>query len=269
MARYLSFMHRGRESFGAVLGDRVANLGRQFPSLQAMIESGQRPRIRSADLYLADITFLPPIPRPGKILCVAGNGAAPAGTAPPPGLFLRPPGSLVGHASPLLRPQEAPALGCNGELALVIGRGGRRIPVEQALGHVFGVTIANGGGCGAVAARPDAPAIPFDRSGAIGPWLVTADAIDLSRPLALTTRVNGAPRQSASTAELNLSLAELISHWSIWTALEPGDVLLTGSPAGSELAAAGWLAPGDLVEIDVPGIGVLHNRVIDEPIGER
>ena len=152
---------------------------------------------------------------------------------------------------------------------LVIGRAGRRIPEASALDHVCGVTLCNEGSVRDWLRHGKFNVTQgknFDRSGSLGPWMVTADAIDLTIPLALQTRVNGEVRQDDTTANLIFSFAALIAYISTFTTLQPGDLIVTGTPtgAGARLDPPRWLVPGDVVEVEVPGIGVLRNEVADD-----
>jgi 2-keto-4-pentenoate hydratase/2-oxohepta-3-ene-1,7-dioic acid hydratase in catechol pathway len=150
----------------------------------------------------------------------------------------------------------------------VIGKSGRRIPRETAMAHVFGYTIANEGTVREWTRHGKFNVTQgknFDRSGSIGPWIVTADAMPAG-PMRVTTRVNGEQRQNDTTDRLLFPFAFLVSYLSIFTTLEPGDMILTGTPngAGARFDPPKWLQPGDVVDVEVPGIGILSNRVVDE-----
>jgi len=281
--KFLTFLYRGRASFGVLREDRVVDLGglgynslRAVLAAQALPQVMRRARTLSADLPLDALELRPPIPRPGKILCVGvnyGNRNAEYkdGSAPPayPSVFVRFAHSFVGHGQPLLRPPESAQLDYEGEIALVIGKPGRRIAVARAWDHVAGLTCMNEGtirdwtkhGKFNVTQGKN-----FDASGAMGPWLATADAFDPNAPLTVTTRVNGDVRQHDSTSNLMFPFAELICYISTWTTLEPGDVIATGTPvgAGVRFDPPRFLTPGDVVEVEVSGIGTLINPVADE-----
>ncbi|MDM9557605.1 fumarylacetoacetate hydrolase family protein [Bordetella petrii] len=283
--KLLSFEYQGRERFGLLRGDdEIVDLsGLGCASLRAALATGALPELRQRAagggqvLRLADVRLLPPIPAPEKIICVGvnygnRNEEYKDGSAPPayPSVFPRFPGSFVGHGRPLIRPRVSRQLDYEGEIALIIGKRGRHIPAAQAWDHVAGLTCANEGtvrdwvrhGKFNVTQGKN-----FDGSGAMGPWMVTADEFDPAAPLTVTTRVNGEPRQHDTTANLMFPFAELIRYISIWTTLEPGDVISTGTPvgAGVRFDPPRYLAPGDLVEVEVPGIGTLANTVADEP----
>ncbi|MGH6727424.1 MAG: fumarylacetoacetate hydrolase family protein, partial [Pseudolabrys sp.] len=228
-----------------------------------------------ADFPIAEVELLPPITAPEKILCIGINYAnrsadyGDAETPKYPSMFYRAPGSLVGHRAAIVRPRESEQLDYEGEIALVIGRAGRRIAQGEALEYVAGVTLCNEGtvrdwtrhGKFNVTQGKN-----FDASGSIGPWLVTADEIDLTQPLHLTVKVNGEITQDDSTASLIKSFSELIAYVSTFMTLKPGDIMVTGTPVklGPRSDPPVWLKPGDVVEIEVTEIGVLRNSVVAE-----
>lgn len=284
-----SYRVRGRESFGAVVDngaglgvvDLRLRLGPHFASaLDLLREEGGLDIARAAargvrpDFPLAELEWLPPLPAPEKILCIGINYAdrnADYGEQEPPqypSMFFRAPGSLVAHQGHIVRPRESEQLDYEGEIALVIGSKGRRIAQAQALDHVAGVTLCNEGtirdwmrhGKFNVTQGKN-----WDASGSIGPWIVTADEIDLAKPLHLTVKVNGALTQDDTTASMIKSFAELIAYVSTFMTLKPGDIIVTGTPVKLKRSDAPvWLKPGDVVEIEVPEIGVLRNTVVAE-----
>lgn len=285
--KLMSFEIAGRRSFGAVAGQGVIDLGRRLggacADLRALIAMDGLARARdlaagaAPDHALDQVTFLPPIPVPEKIICVGVNYAdrnteyTNLDVPKYPNIFLRTPGSLVGHRQPLVRPPELQQLDYEGECAIIVGKGGRRIAPERAAQHVVGLTCLNEGtirdwtrhGTFNVTQGKN-----FERSGAIGPWLVTADECPGFGDLRVTTRVNGEVRQNDTTAHLIFSFAALIAYISTWTALTPGDVIATGTPigAGARFKPPRWLVPGDVVEVEVSGIGTLSNTVSDEAV---
>jgi len=184
-------------------------------------------------------------------------------------VFLRTRESVTGHLQPLLRPPESEQLDYEGEIVLVIGKAGRRIPESQARTHIAGLTLMNEGtlrdwtrhGKFNVTQGKN-----FERSGSIGPWMVSADEFDRFDHLHLTTRVNGEVRQSDSTENLHFPFERLVSYLSTFMPLKPGDLISTGTPigAGARFDPPRYLRPGDVVEVAVPGIGVLENGVEDE-----
>ena len=284
-----SYKVRGRDSFGAVIGegslegvvDLKTRLAPQFVSVLDLLREGGLAIAREvvhgvrADFPLREVEFLPPVLAPEKILCVGINYAnrnADYGDAEAPqypSLFYRAPGSLVGHQGKIVRPKESEQLDYEGEIALVIGRAGRRIAPERALAHVAGATLCNEGTIRDWTRHGKFNVTPgknWDASGSIGPWLVTADDIDLAKPLRITTKVNGELTQDDTTANMMKSFAELISYVSTFMTLKPGDIIVTGTPVklGPRREQPVWLKPGDVVEIEVPQIGVLRNTVVAE-----
>jgi 2-keto-4-pentenoate hydratase/2-oxohepta-3-ene-1,7-dioic acid hydratase in catechol pathway len=284
-----SFKVRGRDSFGAVIGegsgegvvDLKTRLAPQFTSVLDLLREGGLDFAREvvhgvrADFPLREVEFLPPVLNPEKILCVGVNYAnrnADYGEAEAPkypSLFYRAPGSLVGHLAGIVRPKESEQLDYEGEIALVIGRAGRRIAAAQALDHVAGATLCNEGtvrdwtrhGKFNVTQGKN-----WDASGSIGPWLVTADEIDLVKPLRITAKVNGEITQDDTTASMIKSFSDLIAYVSTFMTLKPGDIIVTGAPVklGPRREQPVWLKPGDVVEVEVPQIGVLRNSVVAE-----
>lgn len=284
--QFASFQLEGRTSFGVVVGDGIVDLGRRLaPRYRTMLDVLRAGAIENvmagaagvrADYPLAQIELLPPVTAPEKIICVGVNYAnrneelQDSSSLPPyPSLFMRTPGSLVGHGQALIRPRASEQFDYEGEIALVIGHEGRHIAPEDALAHVAGVTICNEGSVRDWMRHGKFNVTQgknFDGSGSIGPWMVTSDEIDWQKPMQLTTRVNGDVRQKDSTASMIFSFVDLIVYLSTFTTLKPGDIVVTGTPvgAGARLDPPVWLVPGDVVEIEVPGIGILRNEVEDE-----
>lgn len=279
-----SFKVRGRESFGAVVGEGVVDLktrlAPKFSSVLDLLRGNGLDEARAtvqgvrADFPLAEIEFMPPIADPEKILCIGINYAnrnadyGDQDVPKYPSMFYRTPASLVAHGQPIVRPRESEQLDYEGEIALVIGRTGRRIPQSEALDYVAGATLCNEGtirdwlhhGKFNVTQGKN-----WDSSGSIGPWITTADEVDLTKPLHITVKVNGEVTQDDTTASMIKSFAELIAYVSTFMTLKPGDVLITGTPVKLKRDETPvWLKSGDVVEIAVPQIGVLRNMVKDE-----
>ena len=282
--RLLSFSRRGEPSFGAVKEGGVVELaGRlRVRSLRELLAANlldvarEVVDARAGDHALDEVRFLPPIPDAEKILCIGVNYPErnaeyrDASEQPKhPSVFMRTRESLVGHGEALLRPPESEQLDYEGEVVMVIGSEGRRIPQTRAREHVAGLTIMNEGtirdwvrhGKFNVTQGKN-----FARSGSMGPWMVTPDALPAFDALHLRTRVNGELRQDDTTARLMFPFAALVAYLSTFMTLRPGDLVSTGTPAGAgaRLDPPRWLRPGDRVEVEVEGIGVLANTIEDE-----
>ena len=223
----------------------------------------------------SDVTFERPIIWPDKTLCIGVNYGGRAAEyadktdAAYPSVFPRFPDSFTGHDRPLVRPPESPQLDYEGEIVVVIGKGGRRIPVADARDHIFGLTLGNEG-----TIRDWVRHAKFNvtqgknwvSSGAIGPWIVPIDEIGDLEQLHLTTRVNGELRQDDTPATMKYSIPYQIHYLSTFTELRPGDIIFSGTPtgAGARFDPPIWLEPGDVVEVNVPEIGTLRNTIADE-----
>ena len=282
--RLASFKANGRTSYGAVTDKGIIDLGRKLSTYPTLLDVFRAQAIAEllsaandpADFAVEAVEMLPPILSPDKNICVGINYPdrsaeyKDAREAPKyPNLFCRFPTSLVGTGQPIVRPKVSDRFDYEGEVVLVIGKEGRHVPREQALGMIGGVTLGNEGSVrdwlrhGTLNVTQGKN---FDRSGSLGPWLVTSDELDPAKPLHLTTRVNGELRQDDSTDRLTWSFAWLINYISTFATLKPGDLIWTGTPTGAGVHRnpAVWLEPGDVVEIAVPEIGVLRNEVADE-----
>ncbi len=184
-------------------------------------------------------------------------------------MFFRTPGSFVGSGEALVKPSVTQQFDYEGEIALVIGKEGRRIAKEKAHEYIAGYTLCNEGTAREWTRHSKFNVTQgknFDASGSLGPWMATADGIDPGKPLHLTTTVNGEPRQDDTTANLIFTFADLLAYVTIFTTLKPGDILVTGTPvgAGARFDPPKWLKAGDMVAITVPEIGTLSNPVVDE-----
>jgi 5-carboxymethyl-2-hydroxymuconate isomerase len=278
-----TFTAGGRTSYGAVVGDGIVDLAMRLshPNLLDLLRSGALGEAKVAagekpDVALADATLLPPVHAPEKILCIGVNYANRneeykdgSEQAKYPSMFFRTPGSFVGSGQPLIKPSVTRQFDYEGEIALVIGKEGRRIARERAHEHVAGYTLCNEGTAREWTRHAKFNVTQgknFDSTGSLGPWMVTADAIDPGKPLHLTTKVNGELRQDDTTASLIFTFADLLAYITIFTTLKPGDIIVTGTPigAGARFDPPRWLVAGDVVEIAVPEIGVLRNQVVDE-----
>jgi 2-keto-4-pentenoate hydratase/2-oxohepta-3-ene-1,7-dioic acid hydratase in catechol pathway len=223
------------------------------------------------DRKLDGIKFLPVIPQPRKILCAGINyrsHAAEMSRELPkqPSMFIRFADTLVGHGGELIRPKVSDNFDFEGELALVIGKGGRHIAAERALEHVAGYTCFVDGSVRDYQKFSVTSGKNFPGSGPLGPWLVTADEIPDPSRLILTTRLNGKEVQRSPTDLLIYAIPQIIAFCSDFTALAPGDVISTGTPegVGHRRKPPLWMKAGDTLEVEITGIGVLRARVVDE-----
>src|SRR5439155_14608442 len=285
--KLLSFAEGAGESWGAVIENGVVDLGRalpQYPTLADFVGSNDYER-RDAivgqhkpDLKLGDIKYLPLIPRPEKIVCAVRNyldhhheavafGMKREITEFPP-IFLRVWRSQVGHNAPVIRPKVSDNFDWEGELAVIIGKGGRHSSQADAWNHIALYSTYNDGSVRDW--QPHAQQIAsgknFVGTGPFGPWLVTPDEIGDPTKLKLDVRVNGTVMQSSNTSMLIFSIPRLIEYCSTIVDLVPGDVIATGTPAGVGFTRKPpiFLKPGDVVEVEIENIGVLRNRVVDE-----
>lgn len=287
--RLVSYRHRGSEGFGAVCGDgaELLELGGRFgpevTSLRALLAHLPPERLVDAvgralaeggsRLPLAEVAFLPVIPAPGKIIGAGLNYADHAAEVPMqqharPTLFLRVPESQSGHMAPMVQPRESRQLDFEAELAVVIGRGGRRIPEAQALDHVAGFSCYNDGSVRDWQAHTSQVIAGknFPATGAFGPWLVTRDELPDPSDLAIRCRIDGEVMQDSRTSRMIHTVPALIAYISSFLALQPGDVIATGTPGGVGLGRSPqrFLQPGETVEVEIEGIGVLRNPVVAE-----
>ncbi len=228
------------------------------------------------DYTLDEIQFDPTIPNPEKIICIGVNYANrneeyKDGTEPPkyPSVFMRNRESLVGHEQHIMNPPESDQLDYEGEIVLVIGKEGRRIPESEAHNHIAGMTIMNEGSVRDYLRHAKFNVTQgknFEKSGSLGPWMITADELDPMGKLQVITRVNGEERQNDVTDNLMFPFRFLIAYLSTFYRLKPGDIIATGTPngAGARFDPPKYLQQGDLVEVEVPGIGALKNSIKDE-----
>jgi len=230
---------------------------------------GKRPAID-----LDQVTLLPPLSAPGKIICVGLNyvdHSIESGFVVPsyPTIFARFTSSLVGAGAPILRPNVSTQLDYEGEMVAIIGTGGRHIAEGDALDHVIGYSIFNDASVRDYQTKSPQWTVGknFDSTGAFGPYLVTADELPAgAKSLHIQTRLNGAVVQDASTDDMVFSVARLISILSVAITLSPGDIIVTGTPAGVGMARKPqvFMKHGDVCEIEIEGIGILRNTVEDE-----
>ena len=276
-----SFKNTDTTSYGVVKNNDIVPVSIEFqlryPTLRQVLEgdaiqalaedTGNRP----PDYAIDDLQLLPPVFNAQRIICVGINYAkrypldAPA---PPPEhiiLFAKLDGTLVGHGEALEIPSGAAAetFDYEGEIALVIGKGGRHIMQEKAFDHIAGYTIVNDGSVRGWQKHSVHTGKNFANSGACGPWMVTADEIDDPFAITLKTRLNGDEVQNTNAGEMIFPIPELIEYISHTIDLRPGDIISTGSPEGSggSRQPPRFLRAGDTLEMEVSGVGVLQNRV--------
>jgi 2-keto-4-pentenoate hydratase/2-oxohepta-3-ene-1,7-dioic acid hydratase in catechol pathway len=279
--RLASYLANGRPSFGVVAGDGVVTmndrLGGKYATLRDVLAGGALDAMKSAaegaapDVSLAGLKFLPVIPNPEKILCVGINyksHAAEHGAEAPklPNIFTRFVNTLVAHEGEMLRPKVSTSFDFEGELALVIGRGGRHIAAADALSHVAGYTCFCDGSVRDFTKYSLVASKNFLGTGPLGPWMVTADEIPDPTKLTLVTRLNGREMQRSGTDMLIHSIPAIVAFCSVFTPLAPGDIIATGTPdgIGAKQNPPVWMKAGDVLEIEISGIGTLRNRIVDE-----
>ena len=258
--------------------DLGARLGSRYPDLKSLIAArafaeAQKLVAEKPDFPLAELTWLPVIPNPGKILCVGLNyqeHVAETGrdNTEQPAFFIRVAESQVGHQQPLLRPKESTHLDFEAEIAVIIGKAGRRIPQSEAWDYVAGYSCYNDGSVRDWQRHTVqwTAGKNFAQTGAFGPWMVTADEIPPNTKLTLSCRLNDERMQHATTDHMIFKIPKLIEYCSTWTPLSPGDVLVTGTPGGvgSRRSPPIWMKVGDRVEIEIDKVGVLENTIADD-----
>jgi 2-keto-4-pentenoate hydratase/2-oxohepta-3-ene-1,7-dioic acid hydratase in catechol pathway len=276
-----SYIGGGKIAFGVVTGDGVITLsGRLTASvatLRQALDAGALDEIRATaktlepDCKLSDIRFLPVIPDPQKVLCAGINyrsHAAEVGRELPkqPSMFIRFTDTLVGHDGEMIRPRRSDNFDFEGEFAAVIGKGGRDIPVERALDHVAGYTCFVDGSVRDYQKFSVTSGKNFPGTGPLGPWIVTTDEIPDPARLTLTTRLNGREVQRSGTDQMIYAVPQIIAFCSQFTQLHPGDVIATGTPEGVGRGRTPplWMKAGDVLEVEITGIGTLRTHIVDE-----
>ncbi|MEI6767767.1 MAG: fumarylacetoacetate hydrolase family protein [Betaproteobacteria bacterium] len=285
--KLMSFIHHGRETFGAVVLEDVFDLGAIMPQHSGLVDyiasqdylkAADHIKGRKPDLKLAGVEYLPVIPRPEKIICAVRNymdhhqEVLAAGMhrelSEHPPIFLRVWRSQCAHNEPIVLPKVSDSLDWEGELAVIIGKGGRNIAEADAFDHVAGYSCYNDGSIREwqFHAKQIASGKNFESTGGFGPWMVSADEIAPNRELKLEVRLNGEVVQSSHTGHMIFSIAQLISYASAIFTLSPGDVIATGTPAG-----VGWsrkppkfMKHGDVCEVEIEGIGTLVNPIVNQ-----
>ena len=278
-----TYIHQNAAGYGIVEGDGIIDLtrriGARYPDIRTLLAheglgeatkaaAGQKP-----DFKLSEVKLLPPIPNPGKIFCIGLNyedhrQETKREKTEGPAVFVRFPESQVGHDQPILRPRESTKLDFEGEIAVIIGKPGRRISEKDSWDHVAGYSCYNDGSVRdwQWATTQWTAGKNFAATGGFGPWMVTADEIPAATELTLITRLNGIEMQHTTTALLVHTIPSLIAHLSTWVPLEAGDVIVSGTPGGvgARREPPVWMKPGDVVEIEVSRVGVLRNTIADD-----
>jgi 2-keto-4-pentenoate hydratase/2-oxohepta-3-ene-1,7-dioic acid hydratase in catechol pathway len=276
--KLLSFATDGKAWFGALRGDGVVTLNDKLGAadLRAALAAGAMEAMREAasgtpDRKLADIKFLPVIPEPNKILCAGVNYRAHAAEVnrelpKQPSMFVRFTDTLVGHGGEMIRPGVSDNFDFEGELTVVIGKGGRHITPERALDHVAGYTCFVDGSVRDYQKFSVTSGKNFPGTGPLGPWLVTTDEIPDPGKLTLATRLNGQQVQHSGTDQLIYSIPQIIAFCSDFTTLSAGDIIATGTPEGVGHGRKPplWMKAGDTLEVEITGIGTLRTHIVDE-----
>ncbi len=284
--RFAAFEQDGRR--GLAIAEKTGGLRARFAEqdgypgdLATLIARGgdalreaHRTILSGSPIDRDSIKFLPPLPSPGKIVCVGLNYAdhsAESGYEVPayPTIFGRFNSSLIGHGASIVRPRISHQLDYEGEIVAVIGRGGRDIPKKTALDHVVAYSLFNDASIRDYQFKAPQWTVGknFDDTGAFGPYLVTTDELPLGcAGLRLQTRLNGEVVQDASTNDLIFDVATLVSVLSEAFSFQAGDIIVTGTPAGVGLARKPplWMKPGEVCEVEVEGLGVLSNPIVDQ-----
>ncbi|MEM6582287.1 MAG: fumarylacetoacetate hydrolase family protein [Pseudomonadota bacterium] len=284
-ATYLEHPQATESKWGVVFndgeGDRIYDQSHLASGLHEAIENGLIDNVKldkAHSISIDNVVLMPPIEHPEKILCIGVNYAnrnaeyKDGSQAPTnPSVFIRLPSSFTGHKQPLIRPPESRQLDYEGEIAVVIGKAGRRIPRASAFDHIAGLSIMNEGTLRDWVRHAKFNVTQgknFAESGAIGPWMVSRDEFSSAalKDMRVITRVNGEERQNDTTASMMFPIDFIIEYLSTFCELKPGDVIATGTPngAGARFDPPKFLQPGDEIEVEVEGLGTLINTVEDE-----
>lgn len=281
--KIVSFSANGTDSYGVVSGDSVIDVGaalkNKYRNLRVLIKNGGLDELRDAAAKgkpaykLSAITYLPLLTDPKKIFAIGINydehrketGRDPSAQ---PTIFVRFADAQVGHLQPMIKPLESDNFDFEGELAVIIGKKGRRIAEKDALSHIAGYSIYNDGSVRDFQRHTTqfTPGKNFLGTGPFGPWLVTADEIPDPQKLQLETRLNGQVMQKSGTDMMIFQIPYLIHYISIFTKLRPGDVIITGTPGGVGNARTPpvYMKGGDTIEVEISKIGILRNPVVNE-----
>jgi 2-keto-4-pentenoate hydratase/2-oxohepta-3-ene-1,7-dioic acid hydratase in catechol pathway len=284
--RIATYSIAGKTAYGAVTDKGIVDLsrdfGKEYPTLRevvaasALMKLAEEAERRAPDIATDAVAFQPPIPAPEKIICIGvnypdRNAEYKDGSDAPkfPSMFMRTPRSFVGHNRALVRPRASTQLDYEGEVTLVIGKAGRHIKESEALNHIAALTLCNEGTIRDWVRHAKFNVTQgknFDSTGSLGPWIVPYTSQSQIADIRLATRVNGETRQDDRTSRLIFGIPYLLNYISTFTTLVPGDVIVTGTPtgAGARFDPPRYLKPGDVVEVEADGIGVLRNTVVDE-----
>ena len=285
--KFISFTYENKNSFGIVKEDIVIDLTHYIDGVTDLREAIRKDKINELSemasltetgISLEEVRYLPTITNPEKIICIGvnyldRNAEYKDDSEQPkyPSVFMRTRESLVGHKEDILDPPESSQLDYEGEIVLIVGKDGRRIPMKQAKKHIAGMTIMNEGSIRDYLRHAKFNVTQgknFAKSGSIGPWMVTSDELDPFSSLEIKTKVNGELRQNDNTDNLMFSFEYLVSYLSTFYHLKAGDIIATGTPngAGARFDPPKYLTAGDVVEVEVSGIGSLKNGVITEEV---
>ena len=285
--KFISFTYENKNSFGIVKEDTVIDLTQYIDGVTDLREAIRKDKLNELSemasltetgISLEEVRYLPTITNPEKIICIGvnyldRNAEYKDDSELPkyPSVFMRTRESLVGHKEDILDPPESSQLDYEGEIVLIVGKDGRRIPTEQAKTHIAGMTIMNEGSIRDYLRHAKFNVTQgknFAKSGSIGPWMVTSDELDPFSSLEIKTKVNGELRQNDNTDNLMFSFEYLVSYLSTFYQLKAGDIIATGTPngAGARFDPPKYLTAGDVVEVEVSGIGSLKNCVITEEV---
>lgn len=285
--KFISFTYENKNSFGVVKEDTVIDLTQYIDGITDLREAIRKDKLNELSemasltetgISLEEVKYLPTITNPEKIICIGvnyldRNAEYKDDSELPkyPSVFMRTRESLVGHKEDILDPPESSQLDYEGEIVLIVGKDGRRIPMEQAKKHIAGTTIMNEGSIRDYLRHAKFNVTQgknFAKSGSIGPWMVTVDELNPFSSLEIKTKVNGELRQNDNTDNLMFSFEYLVSYLSTFYHLKAGDIIATGTPngAGARFDPPKYLTAGDIVEVEVSGIGSLKNGVITEEV---
>ncbi len=278
--KFASFNHNERPGWGIVVDDKIADLSTitGHSTLRAALAEGKLSRFVGSAIgapthSLDEVALLPVVPDAEKVLCIGTNYAshlAETGREPPafPMVFIRFADSQVGHGQPIIVPRESEQLDYEGEIAVIIGKEGRRILAENAYNYVAGYSIYNDGSVRDWQKHTHqfTPGKNFPGTGGFGPWLVTPDEVGDPCEMRLVTRLNGTTMQESIASDLVYDIPALIAYCSSFTSLRPGDVIVTGTTGGvgAFRDPKVWLKPGDVIEVEVSRLGVLRNPVTSD-----